>query len=140
MLGRTHTRASPWLPAKYWYLGSFRRGSCRSCSSVGHLLPKKASLCGTPSSSNSKSIRLHKYLHMVHSTLFILRLYHSKKEKSKDKNKRSVTAISFVVSLCQHFCASNKSPPFLGVCVQCESVSLLPSVLSSLNQAGLCFK
>ena len=105
----------------------FRRGSCRSCSSVGDTFFLKRNLLRDIPSS-SKSIR--------YTPLFsFFGFTHSKKEKSKDK--RSVTASIFPFAChCQstspHFCclclcdvfgASNKSPPSWGCVVsKCESV------------------
>ena len=118
---------------KKYYVGIsmlFRRGSCRSCSSVGDtFFIKRNLLRDTPSSS--KSIRytpLFSFFGFTHT---------AKREKSKDK--RSVTASIFpfacvsklsphffCLCLCDVFGASNKSPPSWGCVVSVSQCPFCP--------------
>ena len=105
----------------------FRRGSCRSCSSVGHLLPKKASSAG-----HLLPLKASDTLHSFHSSALPTQ-QKGKKAKIKEVLLQAYSPLPVSVNFSPHFCclclcdvsfgASNKSPPSWGCVVsKCESV------------------
>ena len=95
----------------------FRRGSCRSCSSVGHLLPKKASSAG-----HLLPLKASDTLHSFHSSA----LPTAKRKKAKIKevllqaySPLPVTVVNFPpfllsLPLCDVFGGPVTNPPLHG--------------------------